>query len=150
MQWDNGRSGGFTTGRPWLPVADDAGRLNVASARSDRQSTLALYHDLLALRRAEPALTRGAFRLLPRQGDVLAYLREAPASGGRRGNRFLVIVNFAPIATAYVEARTRITDGGRRRATVAVSTFSRPGAVEVHSIALSPNEAVVLRLAPTP
>jgi alpha-glucosidase len=50
MQWDATRHGGFTTGAPWLPLVDPAGR-NVAAQRDDPDSLLSLYRDLLAWRR---------------------------------------------------------------------------------------------------
>jgi alpha-glucosidase len=50
MQWDGTPSGGFTTGRPWLPLVDPAER-SVADQREDPGSLLALYRDLLAWRR---------------------------------------------------------------------------------------------------
>jgi alpha-glucosidase len=50
MQWDATPSGGFTTGKPWLPLVDPAER-NVAGQREDPDSLLALYRDLLAWRR---------------------------------------------------------------------------------------------------
>ena len=49
---------------------------------------LHLYRDLLAARRASPALRRGTVRLLDAPGDVLAYER---VSGE---DRRLVLVNF--------------------------------------------------------
>jgi alpha-glucosidase len=50
MQWDTSPNGGFTTGRPWLPLVDPAAR-NVAAQREDPDSLLSLYRDLLAWRR---------------------------------------------------------------------------------------------------
>ena len=58
MQWDDGPNAGFcATGAsrgcrsPTTPA-----RVNVAAQRDDPDSMLSLYRDLLALRRAEPAL----------------------------------------------------------------------------------------------
>ena len=48
MQWD--RSGGFTTGTPWLPMVDPE-RRNVADERDDPDSLLGLYRRLIAARR---------------------------------------------------------------------------------------------------
>ena len=43
--------------------------------RAERQSILTLYRQLLATRRAHPALSIGAFALIAAEGDVLAYER---------------------------------------------------------------------------
>jgi alpha-glucosidase len=49
MQWDRSRSGGFTTGTPWLPLVDPEAR-NVADQEGDAQSLLALFKRVLRLR----------------------------------------------------------------------------------------------------
>jgi alpha-glucosidase len=48
MQWE--RSGGFTTGTPWLPMVDPA-ECNVADQRDDADSLLNFYRQLIAPRR---------------------------------------------------------------------------------------------------
>jgi alpha-glucosidase len=50
MQWDATAQGGFTTGTPWLPLADPAQR-NVADQERRPGSLLHLYRDLIAARR---------------------------------------------------------------------------------------------------
>jgi alpha-glucosidase len=92
MQWEAGPNAGFTAGAPWLPLAGDYARVNMAAERDDPRSTLALYRRLLALRRAEPALAVGGYAPVPAEGDVLAYLR----SHGAR--RFLIALNLGPQA----------------------------------------------------
>ncbi|GJG87107.1 alpha-amylase [Gemmatimonadetes bacterium T265] len=143
MQWESGPEAGFTTGTPWLPIATDANTVNVAAERREAESMLALYHDLLALRRGEPALARGTFRMLPRQGAVLAYIREV---AGR--DRFLIVVNFANAPGRYtVDARERTRLGpDRTTATVVAGTNSRAIEASVDRVSLRPNEAVVLRI----
>jgi alpha-glucosidase len=68
MQWD--RSGGFSTGRPWLPMVDPEAR-NVADQRDDPDSLLNHYRRLIAARRE---LGEG-FELLPSEEGVLSYRR---------------------------------------------------------------------------
>ncbi|NUQ20582.1 MAG: DUF3459 domain-containing protein [Gemmatimonadaceae bacterium] len=144
MQWTGSApNGGFTTGTPWLPVASDVDSVNVAREQRDSASTLALYERLLKLRKTEPALARGSFRLLPRQGDVVAFLRE----DGSRG-RYLTLVNVGTTATTYAPAAgDRLTRGGKRRGTIVAGTRGRRGdRVTAADIALEPNEGVVIRL----
>ncbi|MDP9374012.1 MAG: alpha-amylase family glycosyl hydrolase, partial [Chloroflexota bacterium] len=88
MQWDAGPGAGFTTGAPWLPLADDYQAVNVAAERDDPRSILTLYRRLIALRRAEPALAVGAYAPVEAEGDALAYIR------GAGGRRFLVALNL--------------------------------------------------------
>jgi alpha-glucosidase len=85
MQWSGEPHAGFTTGQPWLPVASDYEARNVAAQRSDPRSMLTLHRSLIELRRAEPMLQTGNFRILERDTDVLAYVR---------GGSFLVALNL--------------------------------------------------------
>ena len=70
MQWDPTPSGGFTSGRPWLPMTDPE-RRSVAVQEGDERSTLALYRTLIALRRA----LRGPLELVDSSPEVLAFTR---------------------------------------------------------------------------
>jgi alpha-glucosidase len=96
MQWDSRPHAGFTSGTPWLPVADDYREINVAAERKDPKSMLALHRRLLALRRAEPALATGSYTPLEAAGDLLAYRRQ---KGGRR---FLVALNLGARPQTFV------------------------------------------------
>jgi alpha-glucosidase len=54
MQWDDSEYGGFTTNKPWLPLAKDYKRKNVEQEKKFPHSMLALYKEVLSLREAEP------------------------------------------------------------------------------------------------
>ncbi|HEU5102740.1 MAG TPA: alpha-amylase family glycosyl hydrolase [Roseiflexaceae bacterium] len=88
MQWNAGPNAGFSSGTPWLPLADDYQIANVEAERDDPHSMLTLYQRLIALRRGTPALEVGSYTPVPAEGDLLAYLRE----GGDR--RFLIALNL--------------------------------------------------------
>jgi alpha-glucosidase len=90
MQWDDSPNAGFTTGRPWLPLASDYTERNVAAHRDDPRSMLTLYHRLLALRRTDPALTAGGYAPAGDGPVWFSFVREA----GTR--RVFVALNFAP------------------------------------------------------
>ncbi len=70
MQWDASPGGGFTNGEAWLPPIDP-GERNVDDQRSDPQSLLSFYRELIALRRK----LGGPFRLLPDQPGIVAFER---------------------------------------------------------------------------
>jgi alpha-glucosidase len=95
MQWDDGPGAGFTSGTPWLPLADDYRTVNVATQRDDPASLLTLYRRLLHLRRAEPALSVGAYQSIPVREDLVAFQRQE----GER--RLLVVLNFGPQAQEF-------------------------------------------------
>ena len=82
MQWTPEPLGGFTTGRPWLPLTDPR-HANVADQERDPGSLLHRYRELIATRRdLGPGL-----RFLDAAPGVLAY---------ERGDTHVVAINTAP------------------------------------------------------
>ncbi len=137
MPWDGGPGHGFTTGRPWLPPPPDAATRNVAAARADPTSVLALYRRLIRLRRDLPALHRGALRPLATSGrDCLAYVRSTTEG------RALVVVNLGD------RARSPLLEavGGGIVWRPVISTHDPPGRAVVDGgrIPLRPFEGVIL------
>ena len=88
MQWDATANAGFTSGNPWLPIASDAARVNVAAQRDDPRSLFSFYRRLLRVRKGSLALRLGAYRSLPAAGGVYAFERRAD------GERLYVALNF--------------------------------------------------------
>jgi alpha-glucosidase len=76
MQWDATAEAGFSTTKPWLPLANDYTHENVATLDADAGSILNLYRALIALRRRLPQLVAGAYQPLAAQGDILLYRRD--------------------------------------------------------------------------
>ncbi|HWQ12705.1 MAG TPA: alpha-amylase family glycosyl hydrolase [Roseiflexaceae bacterium] len=135
MQWDATPNAGFTSGTPWLPLAADYQQVNVAAQRDDQRSLLTLHRRLIALRRAEPALSVGAYVPLACEGDVLAYLRE------RGGRRFLVALNLGALPQ-------RLAWPGMAGGRVALSThLDRAGEPLGEALELRPDEGLVVALA---
>ena len=135
MQWSAAPHAGFTSGEPWLPVSPDHETVNVAAQRQDPKSMLALYRELVALRRGAPALELGSYQPLPADGDVLAYLRTAP--GDEPG--FLVALNLGSRPQRFALPRS---------GTVALSThLDRAGERARGTLELRPDEGLIVRLA---
>ena len=84
------QSAGFTTGSPWLPIADDYTSRNIEAQMDDPKSILALNRRLIQLRREQPALSIGTYTAIPAQGDLLAYRRVF-----NRGGRYLIVLNLS-------------------------------------------------------
>jgi alpha-glucosidase len=76
MQWDATRNAGFSIARPWLPLAPDFERENVANLAADAGSILSLYKALIALRKRLPELVYGNYVPIAAQGDLLLYRRQ--------------------------------------------------------------------------
>lgn len=131
MPWDGTPGAGFTGGEPWLPLGPEAARVNVAAQAADPGSELALHRALLALRRAEPALSVGSYRRVSAGDDVLLYER---AHGGRR---LWVLLNLG--------RELRMVDAPAEGAHIRVSThLDRDGEPVAGNVRLRPNEGVVI------
>jgi alpha-glucosidase len=135
MPWDTSApNAGFCPAgvEPWLPLNPDRGMVNVASELADASSVLSLTRQLLALRRATPALRSGSYRSVDGPPDCYLYLREAEA------DRCLVMLNFGA-----APREVSVPDGQ-----VLVSThLDRAGAAGAGSVRLRSMEGVVVRLA---
>ena len=134
MQWDATTNAGFTTGDPWLPMAADATRVNVAVQRDDARALFSFYRRLLRVRKASLALRLGRYRSLPSAGGVYAFEREAD------GERFYVALNFTG-AEGYV---TLPTAGAELVLSTDDERSEQRGGTRVD---LGPNEGVILRAA---
>ena len=135
MQWDSGPNAGFCPPgvKPWLPIANNAARVNVAAEQEKPGSMLALSAALLRLRRASGALRIGNYRPI---GDVpentFVYTRELG------DQRLLVALNFGKVAT-------KVSIPELENAGILLSThLDRAGAVERGELDLRANEGVIV------
>ncbi len=139
MQWDSSPNAGFTPEgvQPWLPVAADYTRRNVAVQEQDPTSMLSLFRTLTVLRRAEPSLSVGAYAPVDTPAaDVFAYTRTAP-----HADRFLVVLNFGR------GSHTLDFSHVASRGSIAVSTgMHRTGPVDLSRLTLGPDEGLVIRM----
>jgi len=90
MQWRAETYGGFTTGEPWIGLADNVQDINVEAALKDPDSVFYTYQQLIALRKAEPLLTWGNYQdLLPEHPSLWCYRREW------QGQQLWVVANLS-------------------------------------------------------
>jgi alpha-glucosidase len=132
MRWDGSHNGGFTTGRPWLPMGDDVTERNVRSAQEDTRSLIWLYRRLIALRRNEPALTAGTYRPLRSRSDVLMFKRT------HANTELLIALNFSASARRFLFE-------GRAHLLLSTHLDRDPAPLSSPSI-LRENEGAILRL----
>ncbi|MBL4916082.1 alpha-amylase family glycosyl hydrolase [Szabonella alba] len=76
MVWDGSAHGGFTTGRPWLPVKPEQAARHVAGQEGVAGSVLETWRALLAFRRAQLALRLGTSVFLDLPEPVLGFVRQ--------------------------------------------------------------------------
>jgi glycosidase len=86
MPWDDSAGGGFTAGRPWLPIGQQE---SVAKQRSDPTSMLQLYRSLIELRRTHSVLVTERLQNVVADNHVLQYERRSEEQC------ILVLLNFA-------------------------------------------------------
>lgn len=76
MQWNNSMNAGFTTGTPWLEVADNYPTINVAT-ELEQGKIFPYYQQLIQLRKQYPIISEGSYRgLLLDHPQVMSYVRE--------------------------------------------------------------------------
>ncbi len=135
MPWDSTAHGGFTRGRPWLPLHPSYPQRNVERQRQDPGSVLNFYRALLGQRKQHAALRRGDFHpLVSMPRDGLIYLRcDGP-------DAVLVALNFRE-RPVRLPSEARL-DAGQWR--LALSSLESPSAViGREGLALGPLEAAV-------
>ncbi|MCF0147382.1 MAG: alpha,alpha-phosphotrehalase [Clostridium sp.] len=89
MQWDNSKEAGFTSGTPWIKVANNYNNINVELDRNKNNSISDYYKELIDIRKNNDVVSEGRFiPILEDHPTVLAYIREL------NGRRILVACNF--------------------------------------------------------
>ncbi|WP_438936271.1 alpha,alpha-phosphotrehalase [Staphylococcus pseudintermedius] len=89
MQWNDEAHAGFTTGTPWIEVANNYNTVNVEAAKADPESILYTYKKLIQLRHEHDIVTYG--EVVPRYLDhpqLFVYERRY------QGDTWLIIVNM--------------------------------------------------------
>jgi alpha-glucosidase len=132
MQWDDAANAGFTTGSPWLPIAENFHTSNVKTLSERPGSILNFYRELVRLRHERAALTVGSYHQVFCAGSVLVYERTTA------GERLAVVLNFGHGPEAVQLPGT---------ATVLLSThLDRAGETVEGQVRLRADEGVVLEL----
>ncbi|MCA0277670.1 MAG: alpha-glucosidase family protein [Proteobacteria bacterium] len=96
MVWEaQAEQGGFSDGKPWLPIPTEHRALAVDRQDRAEGSVLSHYRAVLAARQLHLPLVHGSIRLLETKHDVLAFVRETD------GERLLCVFNFADAADLW-------------------------------------------------
>ncbi len=96
MPWDAEQPhGGFSAGRPWLPVPDEHLARAVSTQERDPASPLNRFRQFLAWRRTRPELGRGDLSFVDAPDPLLAMLRESD------GRRLLCVFNLGPRTASF-------------------------------------------------
>jgi glucan 1,6-alpha-glucosidase len=89
MQWDSLLNAGFSKVKPWLPVNPNHTLVNVENELADPNSIWHTYQSLIQLRKTNPIMVWGDFKMIPNTDDsVIAYTRNY------QDQVWLVVINF--------------------------------------------------------
>lgn len=96
MQWSDDNNAGFSDTTPWLKVTDSYKEINVVREDDDKYSVLNFYKKMIFVRRQNPTLISGQFKVehsTPK--EVISYRRTSKESV------FLIISNLSNNAVNY-------------------------------------------------
>jgi trehalose-6-phosphate hydrolase len=138
MQWDDSEHAGFTTGTPWIRVADNYKQINVKKALEDPTSIFYHYQRLIELRKQYDIITTGDYQLLlADHPQIFAYLRNGEKE------KLLVVNNFYGKETTFVLPDDVEIDGYASEILLSNYTDSPS---EFRTIQLRPYESIVYHL----
>ncbi|XP_066450595.1 amino acid transporter heavy chain SLC3A1 isoform X1 [Eleutherodactylus coqui] len=140
MQWDTSLSAGFSgSNETWLPVNDKYQELNVEVQKSEPNSTLNLYRDIIQLRKEELPLQRGWLCYVLNDDNVFAYVREIDGLN----KVFMMVLNFGVKSSSNLKGKIPELPA---QAKVRLSTIFRNNGntVSMNDINTEPGEGLVL------
>lgn len=125
VQWDSTENAGFTTGTPWIDVAQNYKDINAEKAVQDKNSVFRHYQKLISMRKTMNIFTDGDYQWIDEEHHaIFAYTRNAE-------NESLMVVNnfygtdaewvlpegieFAPIKQPFCYLTMRIHQPLRKR-----------------------------------
>jgi trehalose-6-phosphate hydrolase len=138
MQWNAEKHSGFTTGEPWINVANNYEKINAEQALKDPSSIFYHYQKLIQLRKEHSIITYGNYHLLlPDHKQVFAYSRNT------ENEMLLVVNNFFKESITVTEFKNLSTTDYDCH--VLISNYpDTPNQVE--NIELRPYESIVYHL----
>ncbi|MDS9999667.1 alpha,alpha-phosphotrehalase [Listeria cossartiae subsp. cayugensis] len=115
MQWDNSENAGFTTGTPWIKVADNANKINVQTALSDKTSIFYFYQKLIALRKEHPVIQTGDYTpYLTEEDAIIAYKRSNETSSLLAIHHFGATPKKIQLPTEFLNASVLLSNYERQ------------------------------------
>lgn len=132
MQWNTQANAGFSPTTPWLPVDDRYKNYNVETEKSDPNSILNYYRQLLSMRHTNQALLEGKYIALNEDDpSVLSYARSYKAQS------VLVVLNMSGV-TRKVNLNLESKGVHAKGAKTLLSSFTTPGRVDPSEISVEP------------
>ena len=103
MQWNSDINAGFSKAKPWLPVNQDFGTINVETEKIDINSLLNFYKRLISLRKMHPAFLRGEWiPVVEGEKNIFAYYRTCEIE------TVFVLLNFSKLSDELAAADSAV------------------------------------------
>ncbi|MCW7480046.1 alpha-glucosidase [Leptospira kanakyensis] len=138
MPWNGSETTGFTTGKPWLPLYEDANTVNVESQKEDPDSLFFTYKKLIQLRKERKSLRKGKLKIhLSPDKQVLYYRRRE----GKEETYIFLNFSSKPVSVSYPRKwdLNQILFSTKNR----TSSFELEKELDTGGLLLFPNEAVI-------
>ncbi|TGL50483.1 alpha-glucosidase [Leptospira kemamanensis] len=138
MPWDGTETTGFTTGKPWLPLYEDAQTGNVEAQKLDPNSLFYTYQKLLQIRKERKSLRKGKLRIhLSADKQVLYYRRRE----GKEETYIFLNFSTKPVSVSYPRkwSLNEILFSSKKRD----ASFELDKELDTGDLRLFPNEAVI-------
>ena len=119
MVWEaDAPNAGFSNGKPWLPVKPPQAARAVDQQAND--DVLPFYRDMIAFRKASPALTHGKSTFFDLPEPIFAFTREA------KGQTLTCVFNLSK-ATHELNVEGQAVLTGPQNATLSKARLTLPG-----------------------
>ncbi|MGM0837497.1 MAG: alpha,alpha-phosphotrehalase [Bacillota bacterium] len=138
VQWNDDKHAGFTSGDPWIGVAENYPEINAEQAVGDKGSIFYHYKKLIRLRKDYDIVTHGDFQLiLEKHPEIFAYIRNG------KDEKLLVISNFYAKETVFTLPDDVDAEGCR--AEILLSNYEDSSEV-FGEVTLRPYESIIYHL----
>ncbi|WP_043014189.1 alpha-glucosidase C-terminal domain-containing protein, partial [Clostridium perfringens] len=139
VQWNEEKNAGFTTGTPWINIANNYREINVERALENKDSVFYHYKKLIELRKNEDVIAYGDYiQFLEDHPKVYAYERNY------NGEKLLVINNFYG-EECLVDLSKEIEGLENYNKSILISNY-KDSTLDLLSLKLRPYESIVYKL----
>ena len=98
MPWNDGENGGFSSGRPWLPVHDKYKEINVEKDLASEHSVYKYFKALFELRASSDAFTTGTYEDITNGRDGMYVYKRTNGD-----ETYVVVCNFEKENTLSID-----------------------------------------------
>ena len=139
VQWNEEKNAGFTTGTPWINIANNYREINVERALENKDSVFYHYKKLIELRKNEDVIAYGDYiQFLEDHPKVYAYERNY------NGEKLLVINNFYG-EECLVDLSKEIEGLENYNKSILISNY-KDSTLDLLNLKLRPYESIVYKL----